>query len=500
MQENTNKAIAVNSIINYAKMGINTILALLTTRFALQALGVNDFGLFSVLGSIITFIGIFNVIMLPTSNRFLAVAIGKGDIMEVNKQFNAMLSIFLSIAVFLSVIALPIGFWYVNNFINYDGPIENAIMVFTFSIVGSIISTVGTPYNGLLMAKERFWVFSLIEVISHFVRFVCSVLLLYYFENKLLVYTSTMALMTAMPTFVYWIYCRCKFPDYVAFNIVRDISTYKEIFSFSGWIAYGAIACVARNQGAALLVNAFFNTVMNTALGIANMLIAYVQIFANNVTQPMQPQITKSYAAGNYSRTNDLLVMSTKFSFLLMLIVSTPFFTSGEWLLSLWLDNVPPYVYSFTILLIIDSLVTSFNSGLSVLLFASGNIAFYQVLINTLRLISIGAAYFVLKEGCPPEMLFVTYIVFSIFIIFATQYCLYRTLNFNSSFLIKKSYLPSLSVAALAIPVFLVHIDIHPALLMIGSMTYLFSIIYALGLSKEEKINIKKITKKIVKL
>lgn len=498
MQENTNRAIAVNSIINYAKMGINTILALLTTRFALQALGVNDFGLFSVLGSIITFIGIFNVIMLPTINRFLAVAIGMGDTMEVNKQFNAILSIFLGIAFFLSVVALPIGFWYVNNYINYDGPIENANMVFTFSIVGSIFSTLGTPYNGLLIAKERFWVFSLIEVISHIVRFICSVLMLYFFEDKLFVYTLTMALMTAMPTVAYWIYCRCKFSDYVAFNIVRDISTYKDIFSFSGWVAYGAIACVVRNQGAALLVNAFFNTVMNTALGIANMLIAYVQIFANNVTQPMQPQITKSYVAGNYYRTNDLLVMSTKFSFLLMLIVSTPFFTSGEWLLSLWLDDVPPYVYSFTILLIVDSLVASFNSGLSVLLFASGKIAFYQVLINTLRLMSIGAAYFVLKAGCPPEMLFVTYIVFSVFIIFATQYCLYRTMNFNSSFLIKKSYLPSLCVVVLACPVFFVHIDVHPALLMIGSMVYLFSIIYAVGLSKEEKTIIKKITKKII--
>lgn len=500
MQENTNKAIAVNSIINYAKMGINTVLALLTTRFALQALGVNDFGLFSVLGSIITFIGIFNVIMLPTCNRFLSVAIGKGDIMEVNKQFNALLIIFLGIAIFVSVIALPIGFWYVSNFINYDGPIDNARMVFIFSIVGSIISALGTPYNGLLVAKERFWFFSLIEVISHIVRFICSVLLIYCFENKLLVYTITMALMTAMPTFVYWIYCRCKFYDYVAFNIVRDISTYKEIFSFSGWVAYGAIACVARNQGAALLVNAFFNTVMNSALGIANMLISYVQIFANNVTQPMQPQITKSYAAGNYVRTNELLVMSTKFSFLLMLIVSTPFFTSGEWLLSLWLDNVPPYVYSFTILLIIDSLVASFNSGLSVLLFASGKIAFYQVLINSLRLISIVAAYFVLKAGGPPEMLFVTYIVFSVFIIFVTQYCLYRTMNFNSSFLIKQSYLPSISVMALASPVFLVHIDIHPALLMIGSLVYLFIIIYAVGLSKEEKLIIKNIAKKIVKV
>ena len=117
MQENTNKAIAINSLINYAKMAINTILALLTTRFALKALGVDDFGLFAVVGSIISFIGIFNSIMLTTSNRYLAVAIGKNVQSEINKQFNVNNVIFIAIAIFMLLIAYPIGHWYINNFI-----------------------------------------------------------------------------------------------------------------------------------------------------------------------------------------------------------------------------------------------------------------------------------------------------------------------------------------------------------------------------------------------
>ena len=176
MLENTNKAIFVNSIINYAKMGINTILALLTTRFALQALGVSDFGLFSVLGSIISFIGIFNTIMLSTSNRFLAVAIGRGDENEINTQFNVNLIIFISIAILMFIVAYPIGDWYVHNFINYDGPLENAMMVFSLSIIGSIFSTIATPYNGLLMAKERFIVFSAVEVFVHVVKFLVALI------------------------------------------------------------------------------------------------------------------------------------------------------------------------------------------------------------------------------------------------------------------------------------------------------------------------------------
>ena len=128
MQENTNRAIALNSIIMYARMGINTVLALLTTRFALKALGVADFGLFSVLGSIISFMGVFNTIMLSTSNRFIAVAIGKGDEELINRTFNINVLIFISCAILLLIIGCPLGDWYVRNHINYDGPIENALI------------------------------------------------------------------------------------------------------------------------------------------------------------------------------------------------------------------------------------------------------------------------------------------------------------------------------------------------------------------------------------
>lgn len=487
MRENTNKAIAVNSIINYAKMGINTILSLLTTRFALHALGVRDFGLFSVIGSIITFIGLFNAIMLSTSNRFLAVAIGKGETKGINRQFNVNLTIFIGLALLMLIISYPIGYWYIHHYINYEGPIENAMMVFVISTIGAIVSTLAIPYNGLLIAKERFITFSCVEVFAHLVKFIVALLLVYFFKNKLLIYSIAMATATMLPTFFYYFYCNCHFKEYVSWNFVNTKKDYTEVLSFSGWVAYGAIACIGKNQGAALLVNTFFSTVMNTALGIANSLIAYVQMFASSLTQPMQPQITKSYVNKNLERTNELLVMSTKFSFMLMLLISTPFFVGGEWLLSLWLGNVPPYVYTFTVLLIIDSLVGSFNSGISVLIFASGKIALYQIVINTLRLLSLVVAYFVLKSGFPPESLFITYIVFTVFVVIFSQICIRKLLKFKSSLLLKKSYIPSLIIIVLILPIFLLKIEIHPALSIIFSVIYLLILEYFIGLSATER-------------
>lgn len=487
MKENTNKAIAINAVITYAQLFINAVLGLFTTRYALMALGVADYGLFSVLGSFISFIMVIKTIMVSTSNRYISVAIGKGNQNEINKIFNVNLVLFIGVALVLLLFALPVGLWYTNNFINYDGPIENARMVFIFTVVGSLLSIISMPYHGLLMAKERFFMFSLVDVVIHIIRFVVVLLLVYYFENKLLVYTILQSSTVILPVLVYWLYCRWKFPAIVKWNLVRDKAVYKDILGFSGWVSYGAVAWVVRNQGAALLVNAFFNTVMNAALGIANTVNTYVSMFANSVNQPILPQITKSYTVGNLGRTDELLVMSTKFSFLLMLLVGTPFFVEGEWILHLWLGNVPPYAVTFTVLLIIDNLVQSFNSGLSPVLFADGRIALYQMLINSLRLLAVVAAFFALKAGFGPQSLFICYIAFSVIIVFATQFCMHKTLNYDMRRVYRESYKPSVITLLLLLPVFFIPDIYHPLVKIIVSLLYLVLLVLFVGLGKKER-------------
>lgn len=487
MQENTNKAIAVNSIVTYAKIIIDAILGLFTTRYALIALGVTDYGLFAILGSVIYIIMIVNAIIVSTSNRFLSVAIGKGDVNEINKVFNANLVLFIGSAIILLLIALPIGLWYTNNYINYDGPIDNAIIVFVFSIVGALFSIVANPFNGLLMAKERFFLFSIVEILVHIIRFVVVLLLVYYFENKLFIYTLLQTFTALLPVFIYWLYCKKKFPDIVKWRFTNDKNLYKEMLGFSGWVAYGGIAVFARNQGSAVLINSFFNTTMNAALGLATTVNRYIMMFANSLTTPILPQITKNYAKGNYERVDTLLVMSTKFSFLLMLLVSTPFFVEGKWILHLWLGNVPPFAVTFTILLIIDNLVMSFNSGLSPVIFADGRIALYQLLINTLRLLAVVAAYFALKADFGPQSLLYCYIAFSVVIVFATQYCMRKTLNYDMKRIYKESYKPSITVLLLLIPSFFLPKYFHPILNISLSLIYLFILELFIGLGRKER-------------
>lgn len=470
---------------------ITAIAGLLTTRFALQALGADNYGLFSVVGGVISFIAIINTVLLSTSNRFIATAIGKGDEKLINITFNVNLVVHIMASLLTIAVAYPLGDWYILNYINYDGDINNVLYVYHVTIIGSVISFIGVPYNGLLLAKERFLVFSSTDILSSIIKVIISYLLISHFEDKLIVYAFTICITTAFPTVVFIIYCKKKFSKIIAFKFVKTWKEYKEVFSFSIWVGYGAIATISKSQGAALIVNNFFNTLMNTALGIANSVNSIILMFANNVGRSMSPQIVKSYASGNIQRSETLVVMASKFSFMVMLFVSSPFLIAPEWLFSLWLGEVPESVTIFTLLIIIDALIGTFNAGIPDLIFATGKIKWYQLIVNTLFILSVVVAYFILRTGKPAYYLQVTYIVFSFIVLIIRQIVLNKVVRFNNWTLIKKSYIPCLIISTMYLPIFFLKEEMRLMLLIMISYLYLMILYYLIGLSKSEKSFIK---------
>ncbi len=487
IMENTNKAIAVNSIILYGRMIVTVLCSVLTTRFALQALGINDFGLYSLLGGIISFVSIFNTIMLSTSNRFIAVAIGKGDEKEINAQVNVSLVIHVCIAVLTFLIAFPVGDWYISNYVNYDGDISKALMVFNISIAASILSFIGVPFNGLLLAKEKFIVFCGADVIVHLGKLLVAYWLISFGEDKLLIYTIALAIFTVFPVLLYIVYCSRHFYKIIKFKIVKEKKMYKEMFNFSLWVSIGAIAMIGKNQGAAMIVNAFFNTVMNTAMGVANSISSYIVMFSHNVTQPMSPQITKSYAANDTKRTDELLLMSTKYAFFLMLFASSPFLLQPQWILNIWLGQVPPYATTFLVLMIVDNLVLSLNAGISNVIFASGNIKLYQIVTSAINIFSVVFGFIALYIGLPVYSLIVVYIFMSVLRVIAIQIILRITLKYDNQYLLRYSYLPSLLVILAFLPVLVIRVNIHPAVSIILSVMYLTCVIFFVGMKKNER-------------
>ena len=318
-------------------------------------------------------------------------------------------------------------------------------------------------------------------------RLFVAIALVYVFNHKLFVYALTTAFFTAFPTIYYIVYCHRRYPDMTRLRKIFDWTQYKQVLGFSGWIGYGTVATIAKNQGAAILINSFFTTAMNAALGVANTINHYIMNFAQNLSLPMMPQITKAYAVGNKERCDELLCMTTKFSFLLMLFISSPFLIDATWSLELLLGNIPQYAAYFTILIIIDNLVNTFNHGIQTLIYASGKIGLYQFASNTLRILALVAAYFVLKRGASQFALYYTYIACTTIIIILNQLIIHKVLNYDNRILIKNSYLYSILVVVLFLPYLLIRKPFHPAVSIIIGMAYLSVIIYFCGLKKVER-------------
>lgn len=501
--ENTNKAIVVNSLILYGQLAINAILSLLTTRFALKELGVVDYGLYAVLGGIISFITIINTISTGTANRFIAIAIGRGNLKDVNEQFNINLMIQVFIALVVISLAFPIGDWYIHKYVNYDGAISTAVKVYRYSIIGAVISFLGVPYTGLLMAKEKFSIFSLVDVLSHALKFVFVVYLLRFFDSKLIAYAAAISILTSLTTVIYFIYCRFHYPKIIKFTFSTSWSKYKEVALFSAWNSYGVIAFIGKNQGTSILVNAFFNTIYNTALGLANVINGFVNLFAQNIAKPISPQITKSYASGNMDRCEFLLTIATKWSFFIILLIAIPFFVAPDYVLAIWLDTVPPYTVMFLQLLLVEALIESLNNGIGELIFASGKIAFYQVAVNTTRLLGVLLAYIILKFGYPAYMMLYAYICVAIIVVVIKQVALKLSVQFDNRILLRKAYVPSVLVLLFYIPIVILfrNILIHPLVEILCSFVLVLIILFLIGFDKVERTYIIRFVKsKVLKI
>lgn len=487
MQENSNKSIAINSVVMYVRLALVSVCGLLYTRFALQALGVVDYGMFAVVGGMVALMAISNSIMVSVSNRFIAVAVGKGDTEEVNKAFNVNLVIHFLIAVATVLLAIPIGHWYITHYVNYTGNVMNVYLVCDISIIASAISFIGVPYNGLLLARERFFVYCSTDVGGALLKLIVTWLLIDHFEHKLLIYALTMAAMTAYPTFVFISYCRRHFPDIVRFRLVRDLQSYWIVLKFSFAVGIGTLMGMIKLQGTQLIINVFFSTTVNSAIAVANAVNQLIQMFANNISKSIAPQIYKSHATSDEDRYTYLVCLSSRMTYLVMLMISLPFLLIPETLFGMWLKEIPEGTLMFSRLMIIDILIVSLNSGIVDLIFASGRIYLYQIIVNFLVGASVILGFLCVRAGFGSEALFYCYIFFSVIIFFTRPVIMLRVVKFHIPTLIKDSYLPVFYVTLLTAPVFLLRHHINAWLLIFIAMLWYLTVVWIWGLNATEK-------------
>ncbi len=498
-----NRKIAKNSIILYFKLIITTIIGLITTRIILLELGAEDYGLYTVVGGVVFMMGFLNTAMLTTSYRYIAIEIGKGNQGCINKVFNTAFIIHLVMALFLIIIGETIGIWYIRNYLNVPlSKVPDALFVLHLSIIASVFSIVSVPYQGLITAKEKFFIRASFELIGDLLKLGFVILLIYYVGNKLRAFAIIMSIVIIIPSIIFILYSWIKDYSSVRLNINKKKSDYLEMVGFTGWIMVGTIAHMGVRQGAAIIINLFFGTLLNAAFGIATQVYNYIMMFVKNLNQAAVPQIMKSHASGDSERSLSLVYNVSRYAFFIMLFPAIPIVLSLDSILVIWLKDVPVYTQQFVLLMIVNGLIGVTGSGFDAAIQATGIIRKTQVWYSITMLSTLPIAYFLFKQQFPPYTIVILNIAATIINMLIQMNILSTLTEFKVILFLRKTIAPALYVIVLILPLYYLRtffgqLFLDIVIFSIISLILTAIIIYFAGLSLEEK---KIISLQLVKL
>lgn len=488
-----NKVILKNSIVLYIRLAIVSVIGLFVSRYTLNALGVSDYGLYSVVASIVFLMAFLNNIMVTTTYRFIAYEEGAGDKDSVNRVFNISLVIHILIAFSVLLIAETFGVFYINNYLTVDPQkLNEALFVFRVSIYTTIISILGVPYQGLLVAKEKFIISSFIEITRSLLQLGAVFLVLYYSGSKLKLYSLLIGITSMVPPVLFFLYTRYKYNAIVRWSFQKNRSIYKEMAFFSGWTMLGAAAVASELQFSILLINMFFGTIVNAGFAVAVSVNSIVRTFSQSLNQSVIPQITKSYSAGDTKRTMDLVVFTSKYSFFLILFPSIPILLETDVILKLWLNNVPLGTSLFVKFFILNAIISSIYAGIPAIIQATGKIKYFQIILSSLSLIGIPISYLLFKNGYPPYTLSMVYLIISVINFIVLQFLLKWILDFNINEMFKRVYLKMGIMGISILPLFFIQFFFNQSyfrfiLVAMVSILWIIAVIYLFGMSKKEK-------------
>lgn len=339
----SNKTIAKNTIMLYIRMILSMVISLYTSRVVLETLGVTDYGIFSVVGGVVTMFSFFNSTMSGATSRFLTFELGTGNVKKLKDTFSTAVILHFVIALCIVIICETIGMWLLNNKLVI--PVEQKIAaqwVFHFSILSMFFNIIQVPYSASIIAHEKMGIFAYIEIANSILRLLIVYLLVVICINKLILYSILTCSISALILFIYICVCRYRFEECRVY-VIWDKSIIKPMLSFSGWDLYGNISVMARTQGVNMLLNMWFGPIMNAASDIAARVQTIVLNLSTNISMAIRPQIIKSYSTSDYTRMLFLLQNGSRITFVLMLYFAVPLIIEAKYILNLWLGDVPDH-------------------------------------------------------------------------------------------------------------------------------------------------------------
>lgn len=418
-QENT-KRIAKNTLMLYVRMLFGMLISLYTSRVVLQALGVEDYGIYNVVGGVVAMFSMVSNSLSSSVSRFLTFELGKGNMEGLKKVFSTSLSIQLVLSGIIIILAETIGLWFLNTHMTIpDNRLYAANWVFHASVLTFVISLISVPFNASIVSHERMSAFAYIGILDVLLRLFIVLFIAYsgLSFDRLIVYALLIVVIVCIMQAIYWSYCTRNFEE-CKFKLSFDVSCWKDMSSFAGWNFIGCTAVLLKDQGVNVLLNLFMGPVVNAARGIANTVNNVISSFANNFMTALNPQITKSYAAGDYDYTFSLVERGSRFSYYILLLFALPMMFETEFVLTLWLKHYPEHTVNFVRLILIVTMCDILSNTLINLQISTGKIRNYQLAVGGVFLMVFPLSYICLEIGLQPESTFIVALVIAVVCLF----------------------------------------------------------------------------------
>ena len=426
-----NKRIAKNTLLLYFRMLLTMAVSLYTSRVVLSTLGVEDYGIYNVVGGVVAMFSVISGSLSAAISRFITYELGKGDKKALENIFSSAVTIQLALGLIILILAEAIGVWFLNAKMNIpESRMYAANWVFQLSIVTFIINLISVPYNAAIIAHEKMSAFAYISILEVSAKLLIVYMLLISPIDRLIFYAILMASVALIIRFVYGYYCKRHFEE-CTYNFVFDKCLLRKMFNFAGWNFIGSTAGILRDQGINLLLNLFFSPVVNAARGISVQVNYAISSFCSNFLTAVNPQIIKSYSENDLNRSYYLVTQSARFSFLLLSALSVPIICETEYVLDLWLNTIPEHCTNFVRLTLILTTVESLSLPLITLQQATGKMKQYQITVGILHLLNFPVSLLFLKLGMPPEIVYFIAISLAIISMYARLFIQQKQLNIS---------------------------------------------------------------------
>ena len=401
-----NKKIAKNTLFLYLRMIYILLIGLYTSRLVLKALGFVDYGLYNVIGGFVVIFASLNTAMAVSTSRFFAYEIGKKEKGDLNEVYSNAFIIHFLVCVLFFVLSETVGYWFTINHMEIASDrLFAAKCIYHFSVLGGCFSIMTVPFSSLIIAQEHMQSFAYLSIFDATLRILIATFLLYCNFDRLILYGLFIMLLIIMDFSLYACFCYRKFPESHV-KLHPNKSTLLEMTKFSLWSLYGNFASVASTQGINVLLNMFGGPILNAARGIAVQVQTAVTQFATNFQIALNPQIVKSYSDESYDRTFDLIIYSARYTFFLLFILVFPLLLNIDYVLNLWLGDVPENTSAFVKLILIISFVNSMGNSIGVGIQASGKLKHFMSVVCTITLLVLPISYLFLKIGFKPIYVF----------------------------------------------------------------------------------------------